>query len=110
MNDGQPLPNMQHQVLDDATVARLRDDIAQLTQLLEVKTRDSGTLSSTDPAAAIAEAFTKLLARQTRGVQVRYRHAGQTWWDTLMPTAAGIRLTRVCMDELTNFEATPSSG
>jgi hypothetical protein len=110
MNDGQPLPNMQYQVLDDATVARLRDDIAQLTQVLEVKTRDSGAISCTDPAAAIAEAFAKLLAGQTRGVQVRYCHEGQTWWDTLMPTATGIRLTRVCVDELTTFEATPSPG
>jgi hypothetical protein len=110
MNDAIPLPTLQHQILDDATLHRLRDDLLQLAQLIEVKTRDADSPTFADLWSAISDAFAKLAAGRTRGVQIRYRHEGQTWWDTLMPTAAGVRLTRVCVDELNSFSSRARSN
>jgi hypothetical protein len=103
MTDGVPLPTLQHQILDDTTLERLRDDLLQLAQLIEVTTRDSDSPTFADLSAAMKDAFAKLNTGQSRGVRICYRHEGQTWWDTLMPTPAGVRLTRVCVDDLKTF-------
>jgi hypothetical protein len=37
-----------------------------------------------------------LVARNVRGLQLRYRHQGKTWWDTVMPLPGGLfRIVRI---------------
>ena len=44
---------------------------------------------------ALDAAHRAFVAREIAGVQLRYRFAGEEWWDTLSHTPAGIRLIRI---------------
>jgi hypothetical protein len=73
----------QDAVLDDATVARL--------ELIGVVLRPLGMRRATGGAATLADA-SRALADRSASIQLRYRHAGEEWWDTLIPLPAGVRL------------------
>ena len=50
-------------------------------------------------AITLAEGLDLLLGGGVRALQLRYRHAGTTWWDTLMPTPHGsCRIVRIQHD------------
>ena len=42
------------------------------------------------------EAAAMLIAGQLRGLQIRYKHAGSQWWDTIMQAPNSVfRITRI---------------
>ncbi|MEZ4361333.1 MAG: hypothetical protein R3B48_14200 [Kofleriaceae bacterium] len=89
------LPPVQQVVLDAAAVARLFDDIERAGEWLGASAKGARRGAPASSFASLAEAKAALLGGAVAGVQLRYRFAGEEWWDTLMPTATGIRLVRI---------------
>ena len=46
-------------------------------------------------ALTLDDARQHLRARTVRGLQIRYRHDGADWWDTLMVVGVNYRLVRI---------------
>jgi hypothetical protein len=87
-----------HEVLlDDATVAQLFFDVAHAAELIAVVEKGAGArrADAVQGPAALDAAHDAFVARRIGAVQLRYRFAGEEWWDTLTHTAAGIRLIRI---------------
>ena len=95
------LPPLQQTVLDPATVQDLFRDLAACTQIIAIrpKTRAEGHI---DAAATLTldDAAAGLRDGSFRAVQVRYRYEDQEWCDTLMSTPAGLRVVRICQDDV----------
>lgn len=93
------LPPLHDVLLDDDTVAQLFFDVGHAAELLAVSLKSPGARIADEPAAAglpaLDDALRALLAGTVAGVQLRYRHAGEEWWDTLARTPAGVRLIRI---------------
>ncbi len=91
-----PLPALHQAVLDAADLEALLRDIEQCAELLAVLPKQAATEQIGDPARLTLADARDLLARRTvRGLQIRYRHDGAEWWDTLMQVSAGWRLVRI---------------
>lgn len=91
-------------ILDDASVAQLLFDIEHAAELMGVALRSLGARRASSAAASLADASRALVDRSA-SVQLRYRHAGEEWWDTLIPLPSGVRLIRISH---TRALATPS--
>jgi hypothetical protein len=89
------LPDVHEALLDPATERSLLTDIEALTDLLGVTLKGAPTQMVDDRPLTLAEALTAWRAGAARGMQLRYRHQGVEWWDTLMRTPAGTRLVRI---------------
>lgn len=89
-----PLPDLQDQVLDDATVAALFRDLA-LVAVLEVRLKAAPGAHVLPGTVTLAEARAAWESGAVRGVQVRYGWEGRVWFDTLLRTPAGARLVRM---------------
>ena len=94
-----PLPLLQQQVLDAATFDQYQAELDHLCEIFEVKVRTRSARSEPQSTATVTDALGELRNGTASGVQIRYRYAGQLWLDTLLPWAAGTRLTRICLDE-----------
>lgn len=90
-----PMPPMNDAVLDDAALASLFRDIGQLTQVDEIIIKQRPGHVNDAQQVTLQEALELLRFRQVKGVQIRYRHDGAHWWDTLMPIGESVRLVRV---------------
>ena len=88
------LPQLQQVEVDDALLDALVTDLSALTEILCVmpKAGSGRVLPKTMP---LDEGVQMLRGNNLRGLQVRYRYDGDEWWDTLMQTPNGIRLTRI---------------
>ncbi len=84
--------------LDEATVDQLFTDIAALTQVIEVLPKYQSQVYAPDTPITLEDARELLRIGAVRGVQVRYRHDGAQWWDTLMRTPTGVRVVRIRHD------------
>lgn len=89
------LPPIQVAVLDPATLDQLLFDIGAAAELVEIVVKGGGELHAEAGPGRLTEARDALLSRRVIGLQLRYRHAGREWWDTLMHTEGGIRLVRI---------------
>jgi hypothetical protein len=93
-----PTTPIQEVLLDEDTVTQLFFDVAHAAELVAVVEKGAGARRAEPPAQseqALEAARAAFLARRIGAVQLRYRHAGEEWWDTLTHTAAGIRLIRI---------------
>lgn len=97
MTDSEPIafPPLCDAVLDAATVDQLFADLAGCTEVIEVLLKGAATARAGDERPSLAAAREPFVSGQVRAVQVRYRHAGDEWIDTLMHTPRGVRLVRV---------------
>ncbi len=86
---------VQDAILDRETVDRLFFDIAHAAELLGVTTKGGAETMAGSESQDLEAARRALHERRVFGVQLRYRHAGTEWWDTLMATPHGIRLIRI---------------
>ncbi len=95
MNELAPL---HESILDDATVDQLFQDIASLTQVIEVipKTSDRGYVP--EHSIPLEDAREMLRQGAVRAVQIRYVYDGVQWWDTLMVHPRGVRVVRISHD------------
>lgn len=100
MSHPAPLPDLHQSELDEATLRQLFDDVRTHTELLEVIPKHAATGYVPEIAAiTLAEGLDLLLGGGVRALQLRYRHDGSTWWDTLMPTSPGVfRIVRIQHD------------
>lgn len=94
-----PLPEMHAALLGPAELEALFHDLAACADIHEInaKTAPQGFVPETG-RMNLAEARRLLLERQVRGVQIRYRHQGAEWWDTLMVRPDGWQLVRLRPD------------
>ncbi|MBL8625883.1 MAG: hypothetical protein JNK64_31505 [Myxococcales bacterium] len=89
------LPPICDVLIDDATVDQLFFDIGAAAELVAVMLKAPGAQRADDAAPDLAAAHRALRAGTAAGVQLRYRHAGEEWWDTVVHTPAGFRLIRI---------------
>jgi hypothetical protein len=89
-----PLPQLQRAAVDDSLLDALVTDLSALTEILCVIPKaEPGRVAVT--SIPLEEGVNLLRAGSLRGLQVRYRYEGDEWWDTLLQTPNGIRLTRI---------------
>lgn len=100
MSHPAPLPDLHQAELDETTLRQLFQDVSAHTQLMEVIPKHAASAYVPEIAAiTLAEGLELLLAGGVRALQLRYRHAGTVWWDTLMPTPQGtFRIVRIQHD------------
>lgn len=95
IGDDVPLPPVQDAVLDAAFVDRLFADVGACTELLSVTTKGGAELRAGGEGTTLAEAHAALSAGVVLGVQLRYRHEGRAWCDTILRRADGFRVVRI---------------
>lgn len=89
------LPPMNDAVLDEEQLKALFRDLRALAQVDEIIVKDRPGMVEDAQRVTLDEAERMLSERSVRGVQVRYRHGGAHWFDTLMPVDSGVRLVRI---------------
>jgi hypothetical protein len=91
-----PLPDLHQAEVDRAMVEELFRDVALEAELLEVRVKGAARGHVGDDPVDLAAARTMLLSGEARGVQLRYVHRGDTWWDTVMALPGGAyRIVRI---------------
>lgn len=100
MSHPAPLPDLHHAELDVTTLRQLFQDVSIHTELMEVIPKHAASTYVPEIAAiTLAEGLELLLAGGVRALQLRYRHNGTVWWDTLMSTPHGaFRIVRIQHD------------
>ncbi len=100
MSDPAPLPDLHQAELDMGTLRELFEDVRAHTELMEVipKLAAEGYVPEMQ-SITLGEGLDLLLNGGLRALQLRYRHDGAVWWDTLMPTPNGtFRIVRIRHD------------
>ncbi len=93
------LPPVHQGSLDDATLDALFADIAAAATLLAVIVKRGRAAEPPRSPAALEDARAALRSGAVRAVQLRYRHEGREWWDTVSPSAPGRwRVVRIAHD------------
>lgn len=97
MSDPTPLPELLQSDIDDATLRQLITDIGTHTEIMEIIPKHTPGYVGENPfPPQLDEAYQMLREGTVRGLQLRYRHQGKTWWDTLMPLPGGLfRIIRI---------------
>ena len=93
-----PLPELHEGLLDAAGVAALFRDVEALTDLREVITKGGPAVRAHGAGVRLAEALDLLCSGRTRGVQLRYHHGSEEWWDTILALPSGFRVVRIRQD------------
>lgn len=92
------LPPMSDAILDDEAVAALFRDVREVAELDEIIIKAGPGYVDDQQGVTLDQAHALLNDKAVTGVQLRYRHGGSQWWDTLLPMADGVRLVRVKHD------------
>ncbi len=95
-NQPPKLPDLNQALLDWPGVEALLRDIEACTEVTEIipKSVAQGYVPE-NGVLTLAEARQLLAQRAVRALQIRYRHNGAEWWDTLMVLPDGWRLVRI---------------
>lgn len=96
-NETPPLPDLHQSEVDEATLRQLFTDVGTHTEIIEIIPKHApGHVDENPESLQLDEAFRLLVSRSARGLQLRYRHEGKIWWDTLMPLPGGLfRIVRI---------------
>ena len=89
------LPDLQDSLLDEETLEALLTDIERHASEVVITARPRPGLAPTRRATTPRECLDVLLGTPPSAVQLRYRHGGRAWCDTLVPTPDGVRLVRI---------------
>lgn len=97
MPDSPPLPDLLQSDIEEATLRQLIADIGTHTEILDIIPKHAPGYVEENPAPLkLDQAYQMLACRSVRGLQLRYRHQGKTWWDTVMPLPGGLfRIVRI---------------
>ena len=90
-----PLPDVYQAELDAATLAQLVSDLETFAEVLEIRETGASRAYGETAPLSLARATERLASGAVRGVQVRYRHEGGLWMDTLMRQGDVTRLVRL---------------
>jgi len=96
-NEALSLPPLYRGELDDATLDQLFADLKSCAEMIQVQVR-SMTIGDADQLVALHEAERAIKSGTARTVQIRYRHQGKSWCDTLLARPAGFHLVRIQLD------------
>lgn len=95
------LPPVHEGSLDEATLDALFRDVAAAATLLAVVVKRGRAAEPPRSPGALEDARAALRSGAVRAVQLRYRHEGREWWDTISTSAPGRwRLVRIAHDDL----------
>lgn len=99
-DESPPLPDLHQSEVDQATLRQLFTDVGTHAEVLEIIPKHAPGYVPENPATLqLDEAYALLISRSVRGLQLRYRHEGRVWWDTLMPLPGGLyRIVRIGHD------------
>lgn len=97
-SDSIPLPPMCDALLDLPTVEQLFSDLMACAEVQSVLEKNSPRQHAEPGSIPIETAQERLLSGQARAIQLRYRHQGQEWCDTLLAVPGGFRLVRLAQD------------
>lgn len=92
-------------LVDAATIDQLFFDIAAAAELIGVTLKARGAQRADAAAPELTAAHAALRAGAVGGVQLRYRHAGEEWCDTVISIADGFRLIRISHTRALALEA-----
>jgi X-X-X-Leu-X-X-Gly heptad repeat protein len=92
------LPDLHLAVLDDASIDQLHADIAALTEVIDVLTKQGRRDYAADAAVTLDDGVAQLRSGAARCLQIRYHYDDAQWWDTLVAVPGGYRLVRVRHD------------
>ena len=95
MTDVEELPALNLGLLDGESLRDLFVDIESAAELVSVFVKRAEDQHGEVATESLARLLELIRERQVLGAQVRYRHAGRFWCDTLMVTEAGVRLVRI---------------
>lgn len=94
------LPQVLAGTIDHATLEALFADIVATGGLLAVVQRRGRMADPPRGPCALDEARQALLEGRVNGVQLRYRHQGREWWDTVKAAGPGTwQVVRVAHQE-----------
>lgn len=96
-DESPPLPDLHQSDVDEATLRQLFTDVGTHTEIIEIIPKHApGYVAENPEPLQLDEAFQLLVSRSVLGLQLRYRHLGTTWWDTLIPLPGGLfRIVRI---------------
>lgn len=92
--DGPPVPMMVEGTIDDATLRQMFDDLAQSATILGIREKGHGRSYADTNELTPAAALERLLNRTAPAIQIRYRHDGFDWTDTILTTRDAFRVVR----------------
>lgn len=92
------LPELNQELISAETVRALFRDIGACAKLLEVILKGAPAARAEASRPTLEQALELLLSGGVRGVQLRYIHEGEEWWDTLLAMRSGFRLVRIRQD------------
>ena len=96
MSDELPLPPMHEATLSPDEVRALFDDIAGVATVLGYNVKGGATVRASEAPGTLGDAVALMLSGGVLGLQVRYRHDGNEWWDTVLALSSGVfRLVRI---------------
>ena len=97
MSEELPLPDLHQSEVSEETLKQLFTDVGLHAEIHEIIPKHApGYVADNPESLQLDEAFAGLVSREFRGLQLRYRYDGKTWWDTLMPIPGGLyRIVRI---------------
>jgi len=97
MNEPKPFPELHQSEVDEATIRQLFADVGNHAELIEIIPKYGPGYVQENPVQPTPEqALGLILSGSLRGLQLRYRYMGKTWWDTLMPLPGSLfRIVRI---------------
>ena len=97
MSEEPPLPDLHQSEVNEETLRQLFTDVGTHTEIIEIIPKfGPGYVAERPERLQLDEAYGLLVSRKLRGLQLRYRHEGKTWWDTLMPLPGELyRIVRI---------------
>lgn len=92
-------PDVYRAELDPPTLRALFSDLATHAEVIDVRAKAGARRYAGEERLSLRDAEALLGARAVRGIQVRYRHDGALWMDTLMAGPTKVRLVRMKVPE-----------
>ena len=99
-----PLPDLYQATLDEPGLRTLFADLEACAEVLDVQAKGAGEGHSFELKQTAASALEALLSRRVAALQVRYRHGGEEWRDTVLATSGAFRLVRMRMKDPGSYE------
>jgi hypothetical protein len=94
------LPTLQDEEINLTTASTILSDIEHGADVLDVRLKGSASAHVLPGRVSIGLARETFLRGSVAGVQIRYRHQGRHWCDTLMRTPTGARIVRLETDRV----------